>query len=423
MIPLLTHKNSRVKFYAAQALGRIKDESAINGLIRLLAENNDEDVYLRHAAVLSLSRIGVQAPITNLRSSPDRSLRIAAVLVLRRWSHPDLRYFLTDEDDYIALEAARAINDDWSVIEALPALASLLNNTQLTSEALGRRAINAASRLGTLKTLELLIQFAQRDDIPLKLKVESIDALSHWAEPSLLDRVDGRYRGYQKRDLELLKRYLRPMMSHMDIKNKMEVKVELIRMFAEVGERSALQKIHELLRSDNDAQVRATALRALGQLNYQELNQVVMQGMTDKSSLVRSEAIRLLTQVTLDKDRFEDTMKSVLKEGTIAEQQQLLKVLGKLDTLVTQSLIEGLIAKMGNNNLDPSLYLDLTEAVAKTQSGYLNAHLMTLSTDKLSDYNEVMYGGSIANGRDYFYGGSAGQCVSCLLYTSDAADE
>ena len=199
MIPLLTHKNSRVKFYAAQALGRIKDERAVNDLIKLLAENNDEDVYLRHAAVLSLSRIGLETPIVNLRNNPDRSLRIAAVLVLRRWSHPDLRYFLTDEDDYIALEAARAINDDWSVIEAMPALASLLKNTQLTSEALGRRAINAASRLGTPETLVLLINFAQRDDIDLKLKVEAIDALSHWAEPSLLDRVDGRYRGKHKR--------------------------------------------------------------------------------------------------------------------------------------------------------------------------------------------------------------------------------
>ena len=413
LIPLLTHKNSRVKFYAAQALGRIKDERAVNDLIKLLAENNDEDVYLRHAAVLSLSRIGLETPIVNLRNNPDRSLRIAAVLVLRRWSHPDLRYFLTDEDDYIALEAARAINDDWSVIEALPALASLLKNTQLTSEALGRRAINAASRLGTPETLVLLIDFAQRDDIALNLKVEAIDALSHWAEPSLLDRVDGRYRGKQKRDLELLKRYLRPMMSLLDIEKKMEVKVELIRMFAEVGEQSASQKIFELFRTDNDAMVRATALRALGRLNYQNLNQLVMQGMTDKSSLVRAEAIGLLTQVILDKDRFKDTMESVLAEGSIEEQQKLLKVLGKLDTLVTQSLIEGLIAKMANNNLDPSLYLDLTEAVAKTQSVYLNTQLTTLTTDKLSGYNELMYGGSIENGRDYFYDGSAGQCVRC----------
>ena len=269
------------------------------------------------------------------------------------------------------------------------------------------------SRLGTPETLVLLIDFAQRDDIALKLKVEAIDALSHWAEPSLLDRVDGRYRGKQKRDLELLKRYLRPMMSLLDIEKKMEVKVELIRMFAEVGEQSASQKIFELFRTDNDAMVRATALRALGRLNYQNLNQLVMQGMTDKSSLVRAEAIGLLTQVILDKDRFKDTMESVLAEGSIEEQQKLLKVLGKLDTLVTQSLIEGLIAKMANNNLDPSLYLDLTEAVAKTQSVYLNTQLTTLTTDKLSGYNELMYGGSIENGRDYFYDGSAGQCVRC----------
>ena len=413
LIPLLSHENPRVKFYAAQALGRIKDENGVNNIIQLLAKNNDEDVYLRHAAVLALSRIGLQTPILNLRSSPDRSLRIAAVLVLRKWSHPDLRYFLTDEDDLIVLEAARAINDDWSVEEALPDLASVLKNTQLTSEILGRRAINAASRLGTRETLALLVHFAQRNDIPMVLKVEAIDALSHWAEPSLLDRVDGRFRGHKNRDLELLKRYLRPMISHLDIENKIEVKVELIHMFAEVGERSTSKKILKLLQIDKDAPVRAAALQALGQLNYEELNQVVMQGMTDKSSLVRSEAIGLLTQVTLEKDKFDHTMKSVFEEGSIVEQQKLLKVLGQLDTLVTQTLIDGLIVKMGTNNLDPSLHLDLTEAVAKTQSVYLNDKLTTLATDKLSDYNDVMYGGNIENGRDYFYEGSAGQCVRC----------
>ena len=109
----------------------------------------------------------------------------------------------------------------------------------------------------------------------------------------------------------------------------MEVKVELIRMFAEVGEQSASQKIFELFRIDNDAMVRATALRALGRLNYQNLNQLVMQGMTDKSSFVRAEAIGLLTQVILDEDRFKDTMESVLAEGSIEEQQKLLKVLVK----------------------------------------------------------------------------------------------
>ena len=413
LIPLLSHQNPRVKFYAAQALGRIKDENAVNELIQLLAENNDEDVYMRHVAVLALSRIGLEAPILDLRNSPDPSLRLAAVLILRRWSHSDLSYFLTDQDEYIVLEAARAINDDWSVLEALPDLASLLKNTQLQSEPLGRRAINAASRLGTAETLEWLVQFAQSDDIPLVLKVEAIDALSNWAEPSLLDRVDGRFRGPQKRDVELLKRHLKPMIVRMDIENQIQVKVALVRMFAEVGEHSASQKIVKLLKINKAPEVRATALIALGQLKYDQLDQMVIRGMKDKSSVVRTEAIGLLTQVTLDKEKFDDTMREVLRAGSVSEQQKLLKVLGQLDTLVTQSLIEKLIVKMSNNELDPNLHLDLSEAVAKTHSEYLSIQMAALVTDNSANFDEVMYGGSIANGRNYFYEGSAGQCVRC----------
>ncbi len=57
LISLLVHENERVRFFAAQALGRIEYTEAIQPLINFLAVNNDEDVYLRHAAVLALSRI------------------------------------------------------------------------------------------------------------------------------------------------------------------------------------------------------------------------------------------------------------------------------------------------------------------------------------------------------------------------------
>ena len=412
-IALLENEHPRVQFYAAQALGRIKDQTAVSGLLQMLVENKDQDVYLRHVAVLALSRIGVEQPILDLVDSPNKSLRLAAVLVMRRWSHPDLKYFLTDEDEYIVLEAARAINDDWSVEEALPDLASLLKNTQLQSEALGRRVINAASRLGSPETLAWLVQFAQSDEIPLVLKVEAINALSHWAEPSLLDRVDGRFRGPQKRDGELLKRHLKPMLARLNIENEMQVKVALVDMFAQVGERPASQKIVELLENNEGAQIRATALLALGQLDYEHLDQMVMLGMRDKSSVVRTEAIGLLTEVSLDKEKFDDTMRAVLGEGSVSEQQKLLKVLGQLDTLLTQGLIEKLIVRMGNNNLDPNLHLDLSEAIARTHSEYLGIQLAALVTDKSSDFDEVMYGGSIENGRNYFYEGSAGQCVRC----------
>ncbi|WP_297795214.1 HEAT repeat domain-containing protein [uncultured Eudoraea sp.] len=113
LIPLLTHENARVRFFAAQALGRIEYKEAVQPLINFLAVNNDEDVYLRHAGVLALSRIGEIKPIISLVRSPQRSLRIAAVLVLRRLQNPKIAVFLRDKDESIVTDAARAINDDW----------------------------------------------------------------------------------------------------------------------------------------------------------------------------------------------------------------------------------------------------------------------------------------------------------------------
>src|SRR5690606_13969361 len=112
LVPLLQHDNPRVKFFAAQALGRIAYAPAIEPLLRMIDDNRDRDVYIRHAGVLALSRIGFVQPIAELVDHPSRSLRIAAVLVLRRLASDQVALFLNDEDEYIVTEAARAINDD-----------------------------------------------------------------------------------------------------------------------------------------------------------------------------------------------------------------------------------------------------------------------------------------------------------------------
>ena len=58
LIPLLKSANPRIKFYSAQALGRMKYKPATQSLIQMIDANNDEDLYIRHAGVLALSRIG-----------------------------------------------------------------------------------------------------------------------------------------------------------------------------------------------------------------------------------------------------------------------------------------------------------------------------------------------------------------------------
>src|SRR5690606_9931300 len=94
----------------------------------------------------------------------------------------------------------RAINDDWSIESALPALAATLSETRFTSEPLLRRAINACLRVGGTKELETLVAFAQREDVASPIRAEALATLASWPEPSVTDRVDGRYRGEIKRD-------------------------------------------------------------------------------------------------------------------------------------------------------------------------------------------------------------------------------
>ncbi|HDZ14884.1 MAG TPA: heme-binding protein, partial [Pricia sp.] len=205
LIPLLKNNNERIKFFAAQALGRIKQESAVQPLLDMITNNNDKDLYLRHAAVLALSRIGKKDAILDLVDNPNRSLRIAAVLILRKWKDERIAKFLKDEDEYIVTEAARAINDDFSIEKALPQLADILTVEKFSSEPLLRRGINAALRVGSDPALENLIAFAKRKSVSDTLRGEALAAIGTWAQPSVLDRVDGRYRGEIKRDANAVK--------------------------------------------------------------------------------------------------------------------------------------------------------------------------------------------------------------------------
>lgn len=130
---------------------QIKHEAATQPLIDLIRANNDKDLYIRHAAVLALSRLGKADPIVALANDPSKAVRTAAVLVLRKLQNENIALFLNDKDEYIATEAARAINDDYSIVKALPALANCLADKRYKSEALLRRAINAALRVGSEK--------------------------------------------------------------------------------------------------------------------------------------------------------------------------------------------------------------------------------------------------------------------------------
>jgi putative heme-binding domain-containing protein len=415
LMPLLASQHPRVKFFSAQALGRIHDQKAVEPLLAMIKANNDDDVYLRHAAVLALSRIGQVEPMAALAKSPDKSLRIASVLVLRRLKSDKVASFLNDNDEYVATEAARAINDDESIPTALPALASALNDKRFKSEALLRRAINACLRVGGNEQLNQLLAFSKRTDVDKSLRAEALATLGTWANPSVLDRVDGRYRGNLQHDLASVQKAVQPSVNDLLQASDPTVLVAAAQMASNLGLANAAERMAAIQRESGSPEVRGAMLTALNTLRYAGIESALKLGMSDANADVRTVALGLMRGQNLSGPALAEMSKTIFEKGSEKEQQQLIQVLGAMPVSKTEPILLGLIDRMAAKTLPPSLALELNEAIDSTKSAPLIAKLAPFRSTGMTvaDYQDALFGGDRQAGRRYFMTNSTGQCVRC----------
>ncbi|MBC3788603.1 HEAT repeat domain-containing protein [Spirosoma utsteinense] len=421
LVPLLKDRNARAQFFAAEALGRIAYEPAIQPIIELLAANNDEDAFIRHAGSLALARIGKAEPVVALAKHPSKGVRIAAVVALRRMSDPGITAFLADSDEFVVTEAARAINDDHSIPAALPALGTVLVTTRFTNEPLIRRAINANLRVGTPEAMKQLIAYANKEGSPVAMRAEAMDALSTWAKPSVLDRVDGRYRREIVRDPVALKSsvagtYIK-LLSH----SERPLRMSAVKAVSKLKLTQAEDELFGRLKNDTDVSVRVEALRALAALNSKEIGKAIEQALSDSEKNVRVAALDLVGKTAMAKDKMVSLLSDVINTRTTEEKQAALLTLGTLPIKNTQPVFDQLLAKMAARTLPAEIGLELEEAVASTHSAPLIARHKAISgklspDDLLASYQGSLSGGEPEQGRRIFFRHQTAQCIRCHSY-------
>ncbi|TDB68943.1 DUF7133 domain-containing protein [Arundinibacter roseus] len=415
LAPLLTSQNDRVKFFGAQAIGRVGYTAAVPALLKMIEANQDKDVYLRHAAVLALTRLNQTEPIIALAKSPDKSLRLAAVLVLRRWKNENVRLFLADSDEYIVAEAARAINDDLSIPAALPSLAATLKETRFTSEPLLRRAINASLRVGGNEQLASLIAFAKRRNVPKDLRTEALATIASWASPSVLDRVDGRYRGVVTRDPASIQALVEPHLATLLADSEPQVLIATAEIMSALQIKSQQKELIHILNNNPFPDVRSAVLTSLTALQYSDLESILKKGMNDSNEDVRTRALSLVNSQTLSEQALSDIVNVIFAKGSVKEQQQMLRILSAAPAQKTTTILGNLISRVEKKELSPALNLELTEAVDSTHSEALISRLAAARPKGtgVADYLDALYGGDRQQGQRYFYTNSTGQCVRC----------
>jgi putative membrane-bound dehydrogenase-like protein len=422
LLPLLADKNPRAQLYAAQALGRIRAESAIAPLVDMLQANNEQDVYLRHAGAIALGRIGNQEALSKLSTHPSEAVRIAAVVALKQMESPALALFLNDKSEFVVTNAARAINDDNLVVDALPALAKLIEQPVFTNEPLLRRAINANVYAGgnSAENANRLIQFAQQKNISGKLRAEAIQAVSVWAESSNYDRVTGMYRGPLNRQKAEAIAALGGGYSTLLADKDSNVREATVKALGELNIQKANDQLVELLKHNSSDAVRIAALHTLKKFNPANIGDLVFIALKDKSQSVRMKALALVPELNLPIAQVVEMHSILLKNGTTGEQQAALLSLANVKAPEAAAVFAEQMALLIDGKIAPEVQLELITAVEKIGTPEFKQLLATYESKKdknnpLDVYRESIYGGNPDEGVKLFRYSNSTQCVRCHM--------
>jgi putative membrane-bound dehydrogenase-like protein len=427
LVPLLQDSTARVRFFAAEALGRIEYHPAVQPLIAMLAANDDEDVYLRHAGTLALARIGESAPLVALATSPSRALRVDAVVALRRMRDPGVARFLQDRDEYIVTEAARAINDDGAIEAAIPALAALLETTRSTNDALLRRAVSANLREGTAEAARRVAALASRAAAPEENRVDALGALAVWPKPSVLDRVDGTAHGPVTRDTAIARAALAPIVTPLlDGATPPAVRVAVAEAAGRLRVTDAAPALLAALRGDAAPEVRIAALRAVSAIGGPSTEDAVRTALADRDETVRMTALGLITGLKLPEATTVQMLASVLGKGTVEEQQSAITALGKMNSPAAQTALGTLVGQLAAGKLEPGVELEVEEAVAAGGSAAQRASVERYRNgksagDPVAAFHDALAGGNAQRGRRVVVQGNA-QCTQCHSVGARGAD-
>ncbi len=432
LLPLLAHRSARVRFFAAEALGRLAYKPAVAPLVSMLADNDDRDVLLRHAGSLALSRIGDAAALGQLSQHPSRGVRIAAIVALRRMRHPDVARFLTDADERIVTQAARAINDDGSIAPALPALARLLGEKRLTTAPLLRRAINANLRMGTSEALARLAAFSADRSRPEAMRVEAVSVLGVWAAPSSLDRVDGIYLGSPaqtgRSDAAAGAAILKLMEAAGTAKDSEAEKAALAEAAGRLGVKAAAPILLAQLRGDASADVRLASLRALQALKVGNMDELMRVALADSDARVRRGALGMLPALPLTETAKVQHLASILKTGAVEDQQAAFDVLGTMKSAEAQGLLVSYLDDLIAGKIAPAVQIDLVNAAQSSEAAPLQAKLDAYTKARGADSlvsafrDALTRGGNVERGQQVLFENAAAGCPRCHAISGQGSD-
>lgn len=417
LLKLLKDDAPRVKFFAAQALGQIRHKPAVEPLFDVLKANGDADPFLRHAAVTALARIGDSDAVAAKTKDASAGVRMGAVLALRKLSDSRVSLFLADADVLVRTEAARAINDLPLESEQPKLAAALTDATTAKSDALARRALHAAYRLGGADNTKAVFGVLTNPAYSAPVRAEALACLKAWGDPSPRDRVTGFWRPLDKRDGKAVAEVVEKGLPDLLSKTSGPLQVDAIGLVAALGVK-ADERQFEAWAADakQEVNLRAAALRFLAIRKAAGFDAAYQMAVKDASPALRATARDLFAEV--------DPVKAVAPLVTVLndekaptlERQRAIATLSRLKGDAVRELddwAEKLVACKVPVELQVDLWDVLKASNFEKWKQLRQKFEATLPPDPIGRFAISRVGGDPERGKEIFFNHTAAQCVRC----------
>jgi len=426
---LILDPSPRVRSFATIAAARLGADKFLPEILTMLRENADKDPILRHAGSFAIDALAkTPAAFDAIASDANASVRLAAVIVLRRRGDASASRFLKDASTTVADEAIRAIHD-LAFEPARPAVAALLDHRdeRAWTPFMLRRLIHSAFRLGGEQNAARVVSVATDVKLPDEVRSEALRLLGLWTNPPPADQSTGHWMPLAPRPAQEVQASLSAALPELLKGNSetLRATLELVEKYKLDVTKLSSETLATLVANTKlSGAARSKALELWLARKPEALEKIANQYAVDKNDQVAMVAMASLAQLN-PAEGLQELSKAV-KAGSAARRQGAWKALASLQAPGVEALfISGLKELETAKGVSPAA-LELMDAAATRPEPAVKAALTNLqdvlnkSDDKLLKWMPALEGGDAANGFALYQAHPAGQCMRCHRASADA---
>ena len=426
---LILDPSPRVRSFAALAAARMGADKFLPEVLTMLRENEDKDPILRHAGSYAIDLLA-KSPEAFKAIAEDKSasVRLAAVIALRRRQDPSVERFLHDTSTTVADEAIRAIHD-LAFEPARPAVAALLDQREQRAWTpfMLRRLIHSAFRLGGEQNAARVVGVAVDEKLPDEVRQEALRLLGLWTNPPPADQSTGHWMPLPARDVKEVQAALSAALPKLlkGSSDALRATLDLVEKYKlDVANLSSETLSSLVANAKLSGPARSKALQLWLERKPEQLATIANQYALDKNDQVAMVAMAALAQLNPTEGVKE--LGKAVKAGSAARRQGAWKALAALQAPGVDTLfVEGLKSLEEAKGVSPAALELMDAASARTEPAVKDAlanltKALQSADDKLLKWMPALEGGDAANGLALYQAHPAGQCMRCHRASADA---